>query len=89
MSETLGGLIDQLITNNMKLWKTQDDVYRYERMSETEFQQVPHGELHRLLKRLSQINLERNRLMCMIDTCFADGVRTGLPRVDARIKITE
>ena len=89
MSDSLGTLVDALITTATKLWHVQDEVYAYDRMSPEEYAQLPPGQTQRTFKRLAQLNVARNELMTTIDTCLADAVRTGQARVDARVKLTE
>lgn len=88
MAETLGSLVDKLCVTNLKLWHVQEDVYRYQKMSREEYEQVPAAESKQAWDRLAQLNLDRNALMTEIDECFAEAVRTGKARVDARVKIT-
>lgn len=88
MPETFGTLIDAQITATIKLWFTQDEVYRYQRMTPEEFAAVPHGEIKKMLDRLAQLNLARNRGMTEIEEALSGAVRTGSARVDARIKLT-
>lgn len=88
MSETLGSLVDKLTVANLKLWHVQEDVYRYQKMSLEDYAKVPPEETKRAWDRLAQLNLDRNSLMSEIDQCFAEGIRTGKPRVDQRVKLT-
>jgi hypothetical protein len=88
VAETLGGLVDQLSIVNIKLFMVQEKVYRFQKMGREEYAEVPPDEAKEVWDRLAQLNLDRNRLMREIDLCFAEGVRTGQPRVDARVKLT-
>jgi hypothetical protein len=88
VSETFGELVDKLITTDMKLWETQEQVYRFQKMTPEEYAAVPVAETKRAWDRLAQLNLDRNRLMTEIDTALNAAVRTGSARVDARIKLT-
>ena len=86
--ESLGSLIDALITTSMKLWHTQDKVYQYDKMAPGVFASQPPEEVQQVIHRLSSLNLERNRLMSAIDSCLNAAVQEGSARVDARVKIT-
>ncbi len=88
MSETLGSLVDKLIIDNLKLWHAQEDVYRYQRMTLEEYEQVPAAETHKAWQRLAALNLSRNGHMVELDELLAEAVHTGTARVDARVKIT-
>lgn len=88
MSETLGGLVDKLCVTNNKLWATQDYIIKWSKMSGEDFKAQGYEAIHKVIMDLYTLNLDRNRLMREIDECFADGCRTGKPRVDARVKLT-
>ena len=79
MSDTLGGLVDKLITNNTKLWHVQDAVHSAAAAGE--------GLDADTVAKLHSLNLQRNRLMSEIDKTLADAVKTGKAEVDPRVKI--
>lgn len=79
MSHTLGELVDKLMTVSMKLWHVQDEVHHAAEAGE--------GLDAETVRRLSSLNLERNRLMTAIDECLSQAVSSGTARVDDRIKI--
>lgn len=85
--ETLGGLVDQLVTTNMKLWAEQDKVMGYAAETLEQFQSHPLAELHGNYKRVHELNMIRNRLMTEIDRCFGRGVSLGKVEIDPRIKV--
>lgn len=87
MSDTLGGLVDKLITVNTKLWFSQDSLHKYAQEGVDAFSGHPHHEIHEVLKRVADLNLQRNRLMTQIDRCLADAVERGAAEVDSRIKL--
>lgn len=73
MSDTLGGLIDKLITIDMKMWTNQDLLYEIRRMNFDEFKekyfQSEEGadKLWSVLKKACDLNLQRNQLIDEID----------------------
>lgn len=79
MSDTLGSLVDKLITNNTKLWYVQDAVHNAAAAGE--------GLDADTVAKLHSLNLQRNRLMSEIDKCLADAVESGRAEVDPRIKL--
>lgn len=79
MSETLGGLVDKLITNNTKLWFTQAKAHDAAQKGE--------GLDAETVARLHSLNLMRNELMSEIDVLLAKAVESGQADVDPRIKI--
>ena len=79
MSDTFGGLVDKLITNNMKLWYCQDAVHNAAAAGE--------GLDSDTVAKLHTLNLARNRLMSEIDKCLSDAVESGKAEVDPRIKL--
>ena len=73
MSDTLGGLVDKLITIDMKMWTNQEFLHETRRISfeefknkfiETEEQKL---ELFESLKRCCDLNYQRNVLIDEID----------------------
>jgi hypothetical protein len=88
--DTLGTLIDKLITVDMKMWYNQERLYEIRRMSSREFTDR-YGdsldELHAVIKRCCDLNVQRARLMDAIDTHFSEvvnGQREAL--VNAQLK---
>lgn len=72
MSETLGSLIDKLVTVDMKMWNNQELIYRIRRMSIDEFKsefQSDEGmqKLFAGLYKCCDLNLQRNELIYEID----------------------
>ena len=80
MSDTIGQLVDKLSIVNNKMWYSQDIVYAIRRMSTEEF--VKHwgsnltnlAELHKLIKRCTDLNVQRTRLMDEIDQRLVDAI---------------
>lgn len=73
MADTLGGLIDKLITIDMKMWDNQEVLYAIRRMSLEEFHTkyftTPEGchELFECLKKCCDLNVQRNQLIDEVD----------------------
>lgn len=78
MAETLGSLVDRLITVNMKLWKIQDLVHQAA-ASESDLKAD-------IVGKLDSLNRQRNKLMTEIDLMFLSGLKTGKAEVDDRFK---
>jgi len=89
MSESLGGLVDRLITLDLKLWFVQDWVHDSANMPSEEFASQSHQEIQGNLQKLAKLNLERNKAMSAIDRCLDEAVRTRAAEVDPRVKLVE
>tara|TARA_Y100000592_G_C5357740_1_gene262062 strand:+ start:82 stop:390 length:309 start_codon:yes stop_codon:yes gene_type:complete len=73
MSDTLGGLVDKLITIDMKMWNNQELLYEIRRMSFEEYKQKYFSNeeganiLWNGLKKACDLNVQRNQLIDEID----------------------
>lgn len=73
MADTLGGLIDKLITIDMKMWNNQEFLYEIRRMNFEEYKEKffvnKEGaeELWQSLKKACDLNVQRNQLIDEID----------------------
>lgn len=73
MSDTLGGLIDKLITIDMKMWNNQEMLYEIRRMTLDEFREKYFSTtegcelLHECLKKCCDLNVQRNVLIDEVD----------------------
>ncbi len=70
--DTLGGLIDKLITVDMKMWYAQEDFYKIRGMTFEEFFETYSGKdgMRKLWKQFQKgidLNLQRNALIDEID----------------------
>jgi|TARA_R110002167_G_scaffold255783_2_gene462167 hypothetical protein len=83
MSDTLGGLVDKLITIDMKMWTNQEFLHETRRISfeefknkfiETEEQKL---ELFESLKRCCDLNYQRNQLIDEIDEKIVEIVKSA------------
>lgn len=68
--DTLGSLVDKLSIVTTRMWHAQDDLYRFRRMTdeewETEFGNDP-MKVRKILTRACELNLQRNQLIDEID----------------------
>jgi hypothetical protein len=73
MADTLGGLIDKLITIDMKMWNNQEFIYEIRRMTFEEykakyFESTDGAQvLWDSLKKACDLNVQRNQLIDEID----------------------
>jgi hypothetical protein len=73
MADTLGSLIDKLITIDMKMWNNQELLYEIRRMSYEEYKEkyfsAEQGAevLWESLKKACDLNVQRNQLIDEID----------------------
>lgn len=72
MSDTVGSLIDKLITVDMKMWSNQEILFKIRHMSFEEFKQEISEEnmlkLHfEKLKKCCDLNVQRNQIIDEID----------------------
>lgn len=73
MADTLGGLIDKLITIDMKMWDNQNVLYEIRRMTFDEFKdeywkdEQGAEKLWAILKKACDLNVQRNQLIDEVD----------------------
>lgn len=73
MSDTLGGLIDKLLTVDLKMWNNQELLYKIRKMTFEEYKieyfNSENGaqELWNSLKKACDLNVQRNQLIDEID----------------------
>ena len=73
MADTLGGLIDKLITIDMKMWNNQEFLYQVRKMDFKEFEKTFASSsdtklsLFNSIKKCCDINMQRNQLIDEID----------------------
>ena len=73
MSDTFGGIIDKLITIDMKMWNNQEILYEIRRMSFDEYKEKYFNSedgaknLWDCLKKACDLNIQRNQLIDEID----------------------
>jgi hypothetical protein len=82
MSDTLGSLVDKLVTVDMKMWHNQEFLYEARRMNFEEFQakfcstEEAQLSLYESIKKCCDLNYQRNVLIDEIDK-YAAKIRTG------------
>ena len=73
MSDTLGSLIDKLLTVDLKMWHNQEMLYEIRRMTFDEFKvkywQTEDGaeKLWQILRKVCDLNVQRNQLIDEVD----------------------
>jgi hypothetical protein len=73
MADTFGGLVDKLITVDMKMWNNQELLYDIRRMTFEEYKQkyfdTEEGAMNlwECLKKACDLNVQRNQLIDEID----------------------
>ena len=73
MADTFGGVVDKLITADLKMWNNQEIFYEIRRMSFLEFKLKYFADesgvenLWAILKKLADLNIQRNVLIDELD----------------------
>jgi hypothetical protein len=73
MADTLGGLVDKLLTVDLKMWNNQEMLYEIRRMSFDDFKtkywtdEQGAEKLWVVLKKACDLNVQRNQLIDEID----------------------
>ena len=72
MADTFGGLIDKLITADLKMWNNQEVFYEIRRMDFDQFKEKYFNDegaekLWSILKKLADLNIQRNVLIDEVD----------------------
>ena len=88
MSDTMGSLVDKLITIDMKMWNNQEILYDIRRMSFDEYKNKYFAsedgamELWEGLKKACDLNVQRNQLIDEIDQKIVELVMDALSGED-------
>lgn len=87
MADTLGGLIDKLFTIDMKMWNNQEILYEIRRMTFEQFKQkyfTDNGAqlLWECLKKVCDLNVQRNQLIDEIDKTIINIIKDGKTNED-------
>jgi hypothetical protein len=83
MSDTLGSIIDKLITIDMKMWNNQELLYEIRRMTFEEYTQKYFSNeegahlLWESLKKACDLNVQRNQLIDEIDIKIVEMVEAS------------
>jgi hypothetical protein len=84
MADTLGNVIDKLITVDMKMWDNQELLYEIRRMSfdeyKTKYFEDENGAelLWKTLKKACDLNVQRNQLINEVDEKIIEMIQTTL-----------
>jgi hypothetical protein len=84
MADTLGGLIDKLITIDMKMWNNQEFLYEVRRLSFEEFKQKytdgesKQSDLFDSIKKCCDLNVQRNQLIDEVDEKIIEMIKEAL-----------
>jgi hypothetical protein len=83
MADTFGGVIDKLITIDMKMWDNQELLYEIRRMTFEEYKQKYFSEegaikLWNCLKKACDLNVQRNQLIDEVDSKILEIIQAGL-----------
>ena len=88
MADTFGGLIDKLITADLKMWNNQEVFYEIRRMSFEQFKEkyfndeIGVEKLWEILKKLADLNIQRNALIDEVDQKLIDLIKQALSGED-------
>lgn len=92
MSDTLGSLIDKLITIDMKMWHNQEFLYEVRRINFEEFktkfcttEETQKG-LYESIKKCCDLNYQRSQLIDEIDQ-YTVQIRAGTIQVDDMVQL--
>jgi hypothetical protein len=83
MADTLGGLVDKLITIDMKMWNNQELLYEIRRMSFEEYKEKYFESedgaklLWQGLKKACDLNVQRNQLIDEVDEKIVDMISSN------------
>jgi len=88
MADTFGGLIDKLITADLKMWNNQEVFYEIRRMTYEQFKEKYLSnesgmiELWKILGKLADLNLQRNKLIDEVDEKLVDLINQAIAGKD-------
>ena len=83
MADTLGGLIDKLLTVDLKMWNNQETLYQIRKMTfdeyKTKYFDTEDGAkiLWEQLKKATDLNFQRNQLIDEIDDLIVTMIEKG------------
>ena len=88
MADTLGSLVDKLITIDMKMWNNQEFLYEIRRMTFEEYEKKYFSDkkgaqkLWKYLKKACDLNVQRNQLIDEVDGKIVEIVKDALSGKD-------
>lgn len=83
MADTLGGLIDKLVTVDMKMWNNQEFLYEARRLNFEEFEErytstkEARESLYESVKKCCDLNVQRSSLIDEIDEKIVEIVKAS------------
>lgn len=88
MSDTFGGLIDKLITVDMKMWNNQEILYEIRRMNFDEFKNKYWADeqgaekLWAILKKACDLNVQRSAIINEVDMKLLEILKAAMANED-------
>lgn len=88
MADTLGGLIDKLVTADLKMWNNQELLYAIRRMNFDEFKKIYLEDekgaenLWACLKKVCDLNVQRSSLIDEVDVKIMEMIKAGIAGED-------
>lgn len=88
MADTLGSLIDKLITIDMKMWNNQELLYQIRKMDFNEYEQKYFLDkegaknLWECLKKACDLNIQRNQLIDEVDEKIVEIIKDAISGED-------
>lgn len=88
MADTLGALIDKLITIDMKMWNNQELLYEIRRMNFDEYEEKYFSDkegaqkLWKCLKKACDLNVQRNQLIDEVDSKVVEIIQDAVSGVE-------
>lgn len=88
MADTLGNVIDKLVTVDMKMWNNQELLYEIRRMTYEEYKNKYFNsengahELWQILKKACDLNVQRNQLINEVDEKIIEIVNSKISGED-------
>jgi RNAse (barnase) inhibitor barstar len=88
MADTLGSLIDKLITIDMKMWNNQELLYEIRRMNFEEYEEKYFSnkdgsqKLWECLKKACDLNVQRNQLIDEVDEKVVEIIKDAVSGSD-------
>ena len=88
MADTFGGLIDKLLTVDLKMWNNQEVLYEIRHMTFDEYKEKYfHNEegakeLWAVLKKCCDLNVQRNQLIDEVDTHLVEIIKAAISGED-------
>jgi hypothetical protein len=88
MSDTIGSLVDKLITADLKMWNNQEIYYEIRHMDFAEFKQrylseeKDQEDIFNCFKKVADLNVQRNNIIDEIDEKIVEIIKDGVSGKD-------